>query len=162
MCAPCNVDGTNILKERVLTACAETDCWHFLLHGPQTGGGGGSPSPEETTTSFRNCSQTSLLQLRVCQDVNYDHFLCLNNCDFRDHAWKTEVCTMDNDRSDTSPVRTATAPWRLNLFSKLRSCMLVQTRKRLKWQQECRKIPVTVSINCSLNGAISASRTDHP
>ena len=67
---------------------------------------------------------------------------------------------MDNDRRDTSPVRTATAPWRLNLFFKLRSCMLVQTRKRLKWQQACGKRQVPVHIDGCLNGAIPAGRTD--
>ena len=38
--------------------------------------------------------------------------------------------------------------------------MLVQTRKRLKWQQACGKRQVAVPLNGSFNGAISASRID--
>ena len=112
--------GPTFSKMVSLTACAETDCWPFccmdhklvvvaVVRQAQSRG--------ETATSFCNCSQTSLLQLRVCQDVNYDHFLFLHTCDFRKHAWNTETRTMDDDRSDTSPVRTATAPWRINNFS---------------------------------------------
>ena len=88
MRAPCDVAGTNILKDRVLTESAETDCLHFCCmdHKRVVAVVRQAQSRGETTTSLGNCSQTSLLQLRVCQDVNYDDVLFLYNCDFRDHA----------------------------------------------------------------------------
>ena len=88
MCAPCDVAGTNILKDRVLTASAETDCWHFCCmdHKRVEVVGRQVQSRGETTTSLGNCSQTSLLQLRGYQDVNFDDVLFLHTCDFRKHA----------------------------------------------------------------------------
>ena len=103
-------------------------------------------------------------KLHFCSCVGIKTLISMTSCFFTPATSENMHEILKRARWTTTEgihrLYTATAPSRLNLFFKLRSCMLMQTRKRLKWQQAYGKRQVVVPINGSLNGAISASRMD--
>ena len=78
-------------------------------------------------------------KLHFCSCVGIKTLISMTSCFFTPATSENMHEILKRARWTTTEgihrLYTTTFPSRLNLFFKLRSCMLVQTRKRLKWQQ---------------------------